>query len=91
MKLRIAYLSETYAHLSNGTTWPLPERERADRHTLEWKLRYGQVGESESLGAASYVHAWGALMRKPPEEREAIIEAIRRAVKRRRREIAQHG
>lgn len=50
--------------------WPLPSPD------LEWRLRYGNPSRDDLLGAASFVAAYAALLRKSDKRRNSIAKTI---------------
>lgn len=58
-----------------GMTWPLPERDEDD--SVEWRLRYGTPTKEDLLVAASYMHAYTALIFKTQKARNDICTKIK--------------
>ncbi len=63
-------------------TWPNPN----DPSEVEWRLRFSrmlglEVTSSDRMVAASFMHAYRALVEMPQRERNARISQIRTATK----------
>ena len=66
---------------ADGTTWPLPESEDGDAHTVEWKLRYApnQLTREDQLYLASICSAYGALVDASLSRSRDVLRALRSA------------
>lgn len=61
-----------------GTTWPMPEHDEDD--SLEWKLRYGTPTKQDLLVAASYLNAYGCLVRATDKKRAEVVRNLKAAL-----------
>ena len=71
-------MSEHWTRLTDGTTWPVPDRDDSDR-PLGWVLTYGTPTRQELLRAVSIINAYGYLVLETTQDRRnQVVREIKK-------------